>query len=72
MFDTVQVRRLTPQEWERLQGLPDDYTRYGIDENGQTVEVSDAQRYRMIGNGVTASVAEWIATRLVNECRGCQ
>ena len=55
------VRRLTPLECERLQGWPDDFSRWRAD----GTEISDSQRYRMIGNGVAAPVAEWIGHRLV-------
>ena len=55
------VRRLTPLECERLQGWPDDWTRYAADGG----EIADSHRYRMIGNGVVAPVAEWIGHRLV-------
>lgn len=54
------VRRLTPKECERLQGFPDDHTRY--DPNG--AEIADTHRYRMLGNAVTVNVIEWIARRL--------
>lgn len=37
----TRIRRLTPVECERLQGVPDNYTAH----------VSDSQRYRMLGNG---------------------
>lgn len=40
------IRKLTPVECERLQTLPDGYTRV----------VSDAQRYKGLGNGWTAEV----------------
>jgi DNA (cytosine-5)-methyltransferase 1 len=50
------LRRLTPRERERLQGLPDDWTL--ID------GASDAARYRVIGNGVAVPVIEWIGHRL--------
>lgn len=55
------VRRLTPRECERLQGWPDDHTRYG---NGGR-EIADGPRYRMIGNGVAMPCAEWIGRRLM-------
>ena len=61
----IGVRRLTPRECERLMGWPDDHTRYGTGLDGETVEISDSQRYRMCGNGVVATVAEWIGHRLV-------
>ncbi len=55
------VRRLTPRETERLMGWPDDHTRWTA--GGR--EVSDSQRYRMTGNGVVSTVAEWIGHRLM-------
>ena len=55
------VRRLTPLECERLMGWPDDWTRWTA--GGK--EIADSHRYRMCGNGVVASVAEWIGHRIV-------
>lgn len=55
------VRRLTPLECERLQGWGDDHTRWTADGR----EIPDSHRYRCIGNGVVAPVAEWIGHRLV-------
>lgn len=55
------VRRLTPRECERLMGWPDDWTRYAADGS----EIADSHRYRMIGNGVVSTVAEWIGRQLV-------
>lgn len=54
------VRRLTPRECERLQGLPDDWTRWDADGK----EIKDGPRYRMIGNGVAEPVLRWIANRI--------
>jgi site-specific DNA-cytosine methylase len=54
------VRRLTPRECERLQGWPDDFSRYRAD----GTEIQDGPRYRMIGNGVVAPVAYWLARRM--------
>lgn len=54
------VRRLTPRECERLQGFPDDWTRY--DSEGK--EISDSARYRMLGNAVEVDCAEWIGRRV--------
>lgn len=42
----ARVRRLTPIECERLQGLPDNYTN----------RASDTERYRMCGNAFNANV----------------
>lgn len=69
------VRRLTPLECERLQGFPDEWTRYGrklkrARVNGErvvvedVVEHSDNVRYRQLGNAVTVNVAEWIFERI--------
>jgi DNA (cytosine-5)-methyltransferase 1 len=49
------VRRLTPLECERLMGLPDDYTKFGAI-NGIVKQISDKQRYIMLGNGVVPEI----------------
>jgi DNA (cytosine-5)-methyltransferase 3A len=51
------VRKLTPIEAERLQTLPDNYTKLGDmqDYKGFT-PISDTQRYKAIGNGWTVDV----------------
>ena len=54
------VRRLTPTECERLQGLPDGYTAGG----------SDAARYKAIGNGMAQSCADYVIRRIVDEIQG--
>ena len=58
------IRRLTPRECERLQGFPDDWTRWGTKE-GQVVEMSDTQRYKMCGNAVTTNVITAIGERIL-------
>lgn len=60
---TGRVRKLTPRECERLQGFPDDWTRY----NAAGQEVSDTQRYKMCGNAVTTNVV----AAVVRGMRGC-
>lgn len=54
------VRRLTPREWERLQGFPDDWTR--IMWRGQWAK--DGPRYRSIGNAMAVPVMAWVGDRL--------
>jgi len=49
------VRKLTPLEWERLQGLPDGFT------TGQ----ADGHRYRQIGNAVTVPVISAIVRNML-------
>lgn len=61
------VRRLMPVECERLQGLPDDWTRYGRREDCGLYELADGPRYRMIGNGGAVPLVEWIAGRITLE-----
>ena len=58
------VRRLTPLEWERLMGYPDNWTRYGTKPNGKRYEIPAAYRYQMCGNGWATDVANWIAARI--------
>ena len=57
LTDGTRIRRLTPLECERLQGFPDNWTKYGDD--GKLI--SDTQRYKMCGNAVTVPVIEFIA-----------
>tara|TARA_R110000824_G_scaffold57665_1_gene156787 strand:+ start:79 stop:1212 length:1134 start_codon:yes stop_codon:yes gene_type:complete len=56
VLNNQRIRRLTPVECERLQGFPDNWTKY--DNNGK--EISDTQRYKMCGNAVTVPVIEYI------------
>lgn len=46
------IRRLTPVECERAQMFPDNWTKYGKDNE----IISDSQRYHMCGNAVCVSV----------------
>ena len=57
------VRRFTPNEVERVQGFPDDWTRPSSFEEHQEDRV-DSLRYHAIGNAVTPPVAEWVGRRL--------
>lgn len=64
MIPMMQVRRLIPLECERLMGWPDDWTLYGIDDNGKEIKMSDSARYRMCGNGVGEPCARFILGRI--------
>jgi site-specific DNA-cytosine methylase len=59
------VRRLTPLECERLQGWPDEHTRW----MAEGLPIPDSHRYQMIGNGVASPCAEWIGHRMVEANR---
>ena len=61
----MKIRRLTPRECERLMSWSDDWTRWGIDEKGNTIEISDTQRYKMAGNGVVSNVVKWIIENVI-------
>ena len=64
VVDMPRIRRLTPLECERLQGFPDDWTKYGEDEHGMRVDISDTQRYKMCGNAVTTNVIQAVMEQL--------
>ena len=56
-------RRFTPREYERLQGMPDDYTR--IPYRGKPLEqCPDGPRYRACGNSMAVPVMRWIGKRI--------
>jgi len=63
VLEGAQIRRLTEIECERLQGFPDDWTKYGLFE-GEVKEISRSQRYKMLGNAVTVDVVQAVAERL--------
>lgn len=64
------VRRLTPLEAERLQGLPDRWTDIGdwVDDKGKKHKCSDAARYKAIGNGIAVPPWLWVLSRLNQFC----
>lgn len=51
------IRRMTPLEWERLQGFPD----------GWTEGVSNTQRYKQMGNSVAVPVIEAVSDVILEE-----
>lgn len=60
------VRRLTPVECERLQGMADDYTL--IPWRGKPAEeCPDGPRYKAIGNSKAVTVVRWIGRRLLQQ-----
>ena len=50
LIENTTWRKLTPLECERLQTVPDGYTK----------SVSNTQRYKMLGNGFTVDVIKHI------------
>lgn len=78
---TAAVRRLTPVECERLQGWPDGWTLLDgpslVDtprwfEPGyvpnEDMPAPDGRRYAACGDGVTATVSEWLGKRIMDLC----
>jgi DNA (cytosine-5)-methyltransferase 1 len=56
----IAIRKLTPLECERLQGLPDGWTEFYHDGR----RVSDSERYERCGRTITIPVVEAIGRRL--------
>lgn len=54
------VRRLTPVECERLQGLPDNWTLIPY----RSKPAKDGPRYKAIGNSMAVPVVRWIGERI--------
>ena len=54
------IRRLTPIEFERLQGFPDNYTNIEYKKK----PMSNNARYRMVGNSMAVNVMRWIGDRI--------
>lgn len=60
------ARRLTPLEWERLQGYPDGWTNIGkwIDSSGKKHRSSDNGRYKALGNSIALPFWFWLLRRI--------
>lgn len=54
------VRKLTPLECERLMGLPETWTQYGVDNQ----LISDSARYKALGNSIVVPCAEYILSNV--------
>lgn len=59
------IRRLTPLECERLQGLPDNWTDVpSVDHKGNIKPASDSSRYKAVGNGMAQPCADFVLEQL--------
>jgi DNA (cytosine-5)-methyltransferase 1 len=56
VFTNGTFRKLTPIEWERCFGFPDDYT--------LTSGASDGSRYNSLGNSMAIPVMRWVGERV--------
>jgi DNA (cytosine-5)-methyltransferase 1 len=54
------VRRLTPQECERLQGFADDYTLVPF----RGKPAAGGNRYKALGNSMAVPVMRWLGERI--------
>ncbi|HAS01293.1 MAG TPA: hypothetical protein DCR67_06935 [Brevibacillus sp.] len=59
IYDGHRVRKLTPREYWRLQGFPDEAF-----DKARAAGISDSQLYKQAGNSVTVNVIEEIAKSL--------
>ena len=50
------IRKMTPREWARLQGFPDDFV----------IPVADASAYKQFGNSVVMPLIQAVGQELVN------
>ena len=67
--ESVEVRRLTPIETERLQGFPDNYSQ--IPWNGKPADqCPDGPRYKACGNSMAVPVMRWIGERIQKQIDG--
>lgn len=62
------VRRLTPEECERLQGFPTGWTRIPW-RNKPAENCPDGPRYKAIGNSMAVNVMRWIGERIQSELK---
>lgn len=58
------IRRLTEIECERLQGFPDDWTKFGL-YDGKVKQIPKTQRYKLCGNAVMTDCVKAIGERLI-------
>lgn len=59
-FPKKYIRKLTPREYERLQGFPDDWTLVPYGKN----MANDPPRYRACGNSMAVPVMRWLGNRI--------
>ena len=59
-INTESIRKMTPREWARLQGFPDDFV----------LPLADVHLYKQFGNSVTVNVIEAIARNIKQSLYG--
>lgn len=66
----IRIRKLTPLECERLMSWPDNWTKYGTDENGKTYELSNSARYKACGNGIVSNIPKALLDHVTGSEQG--
>jgi len=61
--DGKNIRKFTPKECERLQGFPDDFTKWMLMDDGDLKETPDSERYERCGRTVTVPVIKAIGRK---------
>lgn len=71
VMENLVVRRLTPLECSRLQGLPDGWLDGGewTDSKGKKHKESDAPKYKAAGNGVATPFWYWLLKRISEQLK---
>lgn len=57
------IRDLTPIEYERLQGFPDNWTKYGAYDESER-ELTKGVRYNLLGNAVSVPIVQMVGSRI--------
>ena len=67
--EDIRLRRLSPREYERLQGFPDDWTK--VPWNGKPADsCPDGHRYKAMGNTMSVPVVRWIGKQILKHYKG--
>lgn len=66
LVQNMVVRRLTPLECTRLQGLPDSWVNLGdwTDSKGKRHKEADAPKYKALGNSIALPYWRWMTRRM--------
>jgi DNA (cytosine-5)-methyltransferase 1 len=65
IYEDGLLRYLTPNECEKLMTWPKDWTKFGINEDGNVFNIPERERYRLIGNGIISSISNEILEQLL-------
>lgn len=66
LHDGKRYRTLLPIEAERLNGFPDDWTKYKISSEGKVTEVGDNRRLFFMGNAMVTDIVERLGEHIID------